>query len=258
MKTNIIILLYYTLLLFLMSCQPKTMTKTDETSMVDSSFYYVHEDISDPFLDTIFQAPDQAINLKKEIYPPPVQKSKFKEIEGFRIQIFAGLDSLNALSSRSQAADLVSDSVYLLADKGLLKVQVGDYPYRYQADTMRDKFRKNGFPGAWIILRTILIPADTSDTDETLPSMESKPIQEPLRKATGAGTFKIQIIATGSESRAGEIINEITGQLNLSAFSEKSGNLYKVFVGYFKEEQEAREALKKIREGGYKDAWLVY
>ena len=241
MKTSTIILLTSTVLLFLLSCQPKTMTKTDETSMVDSSFYYVQEDISDPFLDTIFQAPDQAINLKKEIYPPPVQKSKFKEIEGFRIQIFAGLDSLNALSSRSQAADLVSDSVYLLADKGLLKVQVGDYPYRYQADTMRDKFRKNGFPGAWIILRTILIPADTSDTD-----------------ATGAGTFKIQIIATGSESRAGEIINEITGQLSLSAFSEKSGTLYKVFVGYFKEEQEAREALKKIREGGYPDAWLVY
>ncbi len=258
MKTSTIILLISTILLLLLSCQPKTMTKTDETSMVDSSFYYVQEDISDPFLDTIFQAPDQAINLKKEIYPPPVQKSKFKEIEGFRIQIFAGLDSLNALSSRSQAADLVSDSVYLLADKGLLKVQVGDYPYRYQADTMRDKFRKNGFPGAWVILRTILIPADTSDTDETLPAVETKPLNEPVEEATGTGTFKIQIIATGSESRAGEIINEITGQLSLSAFSEKSGTLYKVFVGPFREEQEAREALKRIRQSGYTDAWLVY
>ncbi len=258
MKTSTIIFLTSTVLLFLLSCQPKTLTKADETSMVDSSFYYVQEDISDPFLDTIFQEPDQAINLKKEVYPPPLQKSKFKEIEGFRIQIFAGIDTINALSSRSQAADLVSDSVYLFADKGLIKVQVGDYPYRYQADTMRDKFKKNGFPGAWVILRTILIPADTSATDETLPLAESKPNEEPLTKATGTGKFKIQIIATGSEDKAGEIINEITGQLNLSAFSEKSGDLYKVYVGYFKEEQKAREALKKIREGGYPEAWLVY
>ena len=54
MKTSIIIIFNFIFLLFLFSCQPKTVTKTDETVMVDSSFYYVQEDISDPFLDTIF------------------------------------------------------------------------------------------------------------------------------------------------------------------------------------------------------------
>ena len=42
-------------------------------------------------LDTIFQDPDQSLTLTKDVFPPPQPEPKFMEIEGFRIQIFAGM-----------------------------------------------------------------------------------------------------------------------------------------------------------------------
>jgi hypothetical protein len=196
--------------------------------------------------------------LRKEVYPPPEQKPKFKEIEGYRIQIFAGVDTLNASSTRSQATTIVPDSVYLFAEKGLLKVQVGDYPYRYQADKVRDQFRREGFPGAWVILRTILIPFESDTTEEIKTREDSVVVVQPATQITEQGKFKIQIIAVGSEEQAITIIDQVKLEMNFQAFHEKSGNLFKVFVGYFKEESTAREALEKLRASGYPDAWLVY
>ncbi len=258
MKQSLITLLLSTTFLFLASCQPKTAYKNDDAATVDSAFYYVQKDIDDPFLDTVFQAPDRTINLKKDVYPPPLQKPKFKEIEGFRVQIFAGIDTVNALSTRSQAATMVPDSVYLLDDRGLLKVQVGDYPYRYQADKIRDQFRRDGFPGAWVILRTILIPFEADTTADTVVVSDSALVTESVEQSIEEGKFKIQIIAMGSEERAKDIVDNLKQTMNYQAFYEKSGNLYKVFVGYFKEENTARDALIKVRANGFPDAWLVY
>jgi hypothetical protein len=165
-------------------------------------------------------------------------------------------DTINALSTRSQAATMVTDSVYLLEDQGLLKVQVGDYPYRYQVDKIRDQFRREGFPGAWVILR--LIPYEAASTDDTITVADTVIAAQPMEKSVVKGNFKIQIIATGSEERAKEIVDNLKQTMNYQAFYEKSGNLYKVFVGYFKEENTARDALDKIRTESYPDAWLIY
>jgi hypothetical protein len=259
MKIYLIYSLLGSTLLFFAACQPKIVRTNEDTAAVDSAFYYVQKDIDDPFLDTIFQGPDSSVHLKKNVYPPPAPKPTFKEIEGFRVQIFAGIDTLNALSARSQAARLVPDSVYLLNEKGLLKIQVGDYPYRFQADKIRDHFRREGFPGAWVILRTILLPleADTTRIDDGVKSdiaMADQTATHPIEQ----GKFKIQIIAIAAENRAKEIVENVKQTMNYPAFYEKSGNLYKVFVGYFKEERTAREALTKARTSGYPDAWLVY
>jgi hypothetical protein len=258
MKMGIIFTLFVSILIIITGCQPKTAVKTDDSAAVDSAFYYVQKDIDDPFLDTVFQAPDPSIGLKKDVYPPAEQKPKFKEIEGFRIQIFAGVDTVNAISTRSQAATIVSDSVYLLEDQGLLKVQVGDYPYRYQADKVRDQFRREGFPGAWVILRTILIPFEADTTGTVENNADTTLVVQPVSPTIEQGKYKIQIIAIGSEDRAQAIISNLKQNMNYQAFYEKSGNLFKVFVGYFKEENTAREALGKLRESGYPDAWLVY
>ena len=65
-------------------------------------------------------------------------------------------------------------------------------------------------------------------------------------------------MATGSEDRARTKVAEIEGATAYSAFYEKSGNLFKVFIGYFGQESVARDALAEIRKIGYPDAWLVY
>jgi hypothetical protein len=258
MKLDIIRIFTILTLIILTACQPQAAKKTEDVATVDSAFYYVQKDIDDPFLDTVFQAPDPSIALKKEVYPPLDQQPKFKEIEGFRVQIFAGIDTINALSIRSQATDIVPDSVYLLEDQGLLKIQVGDYPYRYQADKVRDQFRREGYPGAWVILRTILIPFMADTTKTIIQATDTTSAVQPVTPVVEQGAFKIQIIAVSSEEKAISIVDHLKQNLNYQGFYEKSGHLYKVFVGYFKEEDTARAALEKLRQSDYPDAWLVY
>lgn len=258
MRSTIISLISLVIALVLAACQPQTAVKSGESSQVDSSFYYVQENIDDPFIDTVFQDPDQPVTLQKELYPPPPPKEYFKQVEGFRVQIFAGLDAINADAAYTDAGRLVSDSVYKFEEKGLIKVQVGDFQFRPQADNARDLLRSNGYTGAWVVQRMINIPIDTTDTQVEPPPASIAPAAAAVQETSASGRYRIQIMASGSEDRARAAAGEIKSQLGYDAFYEKSGSLYKVFVGYFNDEIGARQVLGELREKGYPDAWLVY
>ena len=239
----------------LTSCQPRSIVKSEQKALPDSVLYYQQADIADPFLDTIFQEPDQAIVLNQKIYPPHILVTipKFKEVEGFRVQVFAGTDSLSARSVRSEITEQTDDSVHYLIEKGLHKIQVGDYLYRYLADNMKTNMRQTGYPGAWVVQRTIIVPVDTTTADSiaTRETGTDKPGEV-------SGKYKIQLVATGSQERAEEIVRQVQANTTYRVFYEQSGNLYKVFVGLFESEPRAREELTKLRDLGYPDAWLVY
>jgi len=239
----------------MIACQPGKVAKKEQTALPDSALYYQQADIADPFLDTIFQEPDQAITINQKIYPPyipdPIQK--FKEAEGFRVQVFAGSDSSKIKSVRQEIATLTDDSVHYFDEKGLYKIQVGDYLYRYLADNMKTKMRQNGYPGAWVVQRTILVPIDSIATDSITTTDSTR-----VNPGSVTGKYKIQLVVTGSLEKAEEIINSLQPNTESRVFYEQSGNLYKVFVGLFEEENQAREELEKMRQLGYPDAWLVY
>jgi hypothetical protein len=251
--------IYYIFLLsvigIMIACQPGKVVKKDQTALPDSALYYQQADIADPFLDTIFQEPDQAITINQKIYPlyisDPIQK--FKEAEGFRVQVFAGSDPLKVESVRHEIATITDDSVHFFDEKGLYKVQVGDYLYRYLADNMKTKMRQNGYPGAWVVQRTILVPIDSIATDSLMVEDSIK-----VNPGSDTGKYKIQLVVTGSLEKAEDIINSLQPNTESRVFYEQSGNLYKVFVGLFEEEYQAREELEKMRQLGYPDAWLVY
>ena len=251
--------IYYIFLLsvigIMIACQPGKVVKKDQTALPDSALYYQQADIADPFLDTIFQEPDQAITINQKIYPPyipdPIQK--FKEAEGFRVQVFAGSDSSKVNSVRQEIATLTDDSIHSFDEKGLYKIQIGDYLYRYLADNMKTKMRQNGYPGAWVVQRTILVPIDSIITDSITTTDSTK-----VNPGSVTGKYKIQLVVTGSLEKAEEIINSLQPNTESRVFYEQSGNLYKVFVGLFEGENQAREVLEKMRQLGYPDAWLVY
>ena len=246
---NLFILIF---VLVITSCQQTLIKKEIKSAEVDSSLYFKQGKVSDPFLEKLKENPNQTFSLNKTIIPPKPpepEKPKFKTIEGFRVQIFAGVDSANALASNNLGKSIVTDTIYQFNDKGLVKLQVGDYPYYPQADSIKRKFRQTHFPGAWIVKTNIFIPIVESEIDSTIQSKAEN---------ISTGTFKIQVIATGDESKAETILKELKTQFNGNAFYESSGNIFKVFVGYFNKEDDAREALKSIREGNYPDAWLVY
>lgn len=240
------------ILLFIISSCQNTLVKKQSTGViVDSTQYFSDVQVNDPFLDKLASNPSQSFVLKKTLIPPPIpepEKPKFKTIEGYRVQIFAGVDSINALASKALAKSTVTDTIYRLNEKGLYKLQVGDYPYYPQADSIKRKFRQTKFSGAWIVKTNIFIPIKEIELDSTIDSTSEK----------STGTFKIQVIATADEIKAQTIVNKLKIQFSGKALYEKNGNIFKVFVGYFDKEEEARNALNIIREGEFPDAWLVY
>jgi len=258
MKT--LVLLYpVILLLVLAACQPRSAVHKTETADVDSVLYFQQRDLDDPFLDTVFNSPDEPVRIETRLLPPPVPPEippRFKEIEGFRVQVFAGIDSLNSLPVLDQIMGLTGDSVYYFLDKGLYKIQVGDYQFRYLADSAKTWFRQSGFPGAWVVQRPILIPI-------TADSLGGPPMTVDSTASTGligaeAGKYRIQLMATTDAEKARLTAAALRSENNYNAFYEQSGGLYKLYVGNFNSEDEARKVLQDLRENGYPDAWLVY
>ena len=255
----LIFILMLVLLIVISACQPAPMVKKEEKALADSVLYFQQLDLNDPFLDTVFNEPDKPVSIQKELAPPPPPPEvipRFKEIEGFRVQIFAGIDSVNALPVLQQAETLTNDSIYYYSDKGLFKIQIGDYQFRYKADSARTYFRRSGFDGAWVVQRQILIPVDPDSLtiSEILP--DTTVAVGLIGEATGR--YKIQIMALGDIEKVRLTAAALRSEYNYNAFYEQSGSLYKVFVGFFNSESSAREVLQKLRENGYPDAWLVY
>jgi len=224
----------------IVACQPRVMTRAAHKAPADSALYFEQRDISDLFFDTIEITGDNPVMLTVDRIPPtppPPPLPDYNEVEGFRVQAFAGVDSLNSATTADLISKLVSDTVYVFADKGLFKIQVGDYLYRPEAEDVRSKLQQNGYSGAWIVRRLIRVP---------------------LQKDSLSSGYKIQIAATESEENAQNIIEKASKITEFRAFYELSGNLFKVYIGFFSKEAQARNELGKIRLAGFPDAWLVY
>lgn len=261
--------------LFLLYCNPKTLlTGVTHTSDVDSVLFYQQNPVADPLLDEIQSNPGNSARLTTMILPPPPPPlPNYKEIEGFRIQIFAGTDSISALSVQNRVDMAVNDPVYLIHEGGLFKIQVGDYPYRMDADNMKMTLNNKGYDGAWVAKRMIHVLRDSIDSDSIhvlpppLPPASAGESQEEIiteQVSDSASTeanktkFKIQVMATSDELKAQQMELELEDQFSEDAFYEKSGNIYKVFIGQFKTRADAEILLNQVRENGYPDAWLVY
>jgi cell division septation protein DedD len=242
------------------ACQPGALTRKSEQGQVDSSLYFQQVEVKDAFMDTLASPAGQAVTLSKKIIPAPVpepEPPKFKEIEGFRVQIFAGLDSLNAMSTARQSRNVTVDSVYLFREKGLYKIQLGDYQYRYQADSANQSLRKKGLSGAWVVKRMIQVPvgpAEPAPPSPVIPVVQEDQVIPQL----AAAKYKIQVVATATIERAQSLVKDLSSKYKYPVFYEKAGTMYKVFIGPFSMETEARQALESVRKSGYPDAWLAY
>jgi hypothetical protein len=251
---NISVLL---IVLYLLSaCQSRLVKRRDKQAEVDSSLYFEPvKKIEDPFFNTVAEHETQSITLTKTVIPPEdvAEKEKWKEIEGFRVQIFAALDSIHALNTLYNCKPLVKDTLYLIYEKGLYKVQVGDYPFRPQADSANTFLKNNGYPGAWVVRRNIFIPVVNSSD---IAVKHDEKIEE--KKLTATGKYRIQLIVTSLEEKARLIAAEMRHSKNYNTTYIKVGEVFKVFIGPFQDETEARAVLQEVKKSGYPDAWLIY
>ncbi len=236
-------LVFLSLLIVLFSCAPQAVFTVKKPAEPDSVLFYQQKNVADPFVDSILSQPGDSAEISIRLIPPPPPDT-LRFVEGFRVQVFAGLDSIRAASVTHKISSILQDSVYLFKDNGLFKVQAGDFIYRHLADSVQRKLTIQSFPGTWVVKRMIIAPDSVSEPPPASKILEFK--------------FTIQILATSDESRALEMVSQLQGQFEFPAYYKNIGSVFKVFMGKFAVRSEADKALTQIRQKGYPDAWVVH
>lgn len=231
------------LFLFFFGCAPQAVFSVKKAAEPDSVLFYQQKNVSDPFIDSILVHPGDSAAISIRLIPPPPPDT-VRMVDGFRVQVFAGLDSARAALVSRKVSLLLQDSVYLFKDNGLFKVQAGDFLFRPKADSVQRKLTIQSFPGTWVVKRAIVAPNTTL--------MSSAP------NKSAAFKFTVQILATSDESRALQLVGSLQNQFDFPAYYKKSGSVFKVFLGKFIARPDADKALKQIRHNGYPDAWIVH
>ncbi|GAB4183879.1 MAG: hypothetical protein Kow00108_21220 [Calditrichia bacterium] len=167
--------------------------------------------------------------------------------DGYRIQVVATSDKNKALDIKNELAAGLTDSVYVIRDQQLYRVQFGDYIDRIKAETMVDSMRKFGWPAAWIVSRKVKqFVSDSLNIKSTLTAGTYQP----------RTYWSIQLGAFSDEREAQKFIQEIKPKIE-DAETIRINSFTKVVVGKYNNEEKARIRLQSIQQAGFKDAWLT-
>ena len=236
------------------ACNPQNIRRErgEQTQAPPDSFlYYQPVALENAFLDSMNTKYDQEVSLKMRMVPPPPPPApKVKLVDGFRIQLFAGADSMNVLTSAENIKRTLSDSVYFFKEKNLFKIQLGDFLYRNDADLRLMDLRSHGYPAAWVVKTMINIPVDSATTSN-IQADSTQVISQDAK-------FKIQVLVTSSIEKAENVVEQLKAQFKQESYFIKSGTFYKIYLGRFGAREQAEKTLSQVKTAGYSDAWLVY
>lgn len=192
-------------------------------------------------------AEEKIILTEQGEFKKRIERRSFIEAPGFRVQTFAGSSKENAAAIADQLTKLNVDSVYVVDDQGLFKVQIGNFTERLEAEKMLDQLRHRNFRNCWIVETIIHIPKQSKPLPDT--DSDIKVISTPK--------FSIQLFVTKNEQRAKEFSAKFTRELGQPSRLIQSGDFWKVLCGSYSEEFRARQRLDEIRNSGYPDAWIT-
>ena len=71
--------------------------------------------------------------------------------EGFRIQLLATKDRMNAEKLLNELSVLYEEEIYIIFEAPNYKVRIGNYIDRKDAEKVRNFLTNRGFPSAWIV-----------------------------------------------------------------------------------------------------------
>jgi len=109
------------------ACNPQAIRRSrlqgnEGVAQPDSFLYYQPVAIADPFLDSLKLDLGKEQSVKVRLIPPlPPPAPTTKQVQGFRVQTFAGLDSLNALVSVEKLKITITDSIYFFKESNLFR-----------------------------------------------------------------------------------------------------------------------------------------
>ena len=71
--------------------------------------------------------------------------------DGFRIQVFETSSSERANSMFKKYKRKMDDSLYVIFDEPLYKIQYGNFSKKYEAENVKKKLSQKGFKNIWIV-----------------------------------------------------------------------------------------------------------
>ena len=71
--------------------------------------------------------------------------------DGFRIQVFETSSSEKANSVFKKYKKKMDDSLYVIFDAPLYKIQYGNFSKKYEAENVKKKLSQKGFKNIWIV-----------------------------------------------------------------------------------------------------------
>jgi len=200
------------------------------------------------FDDLITNYAEEIVSLRDAgDFQKRLEMRSFNESSGYRIQTFAGSNVDNARKMAENLTALELDSVYIVEDEGLFKVQIGNFLERLESEKMLDQLRFKGITNTWIVETTIHVTKPTVAPPDTIPSKKELP----------SLYFAIQLFVTKDLERANSFLAEYQRKVGDPALIIQSGEFWKVLSGKFTQEFLARQRLEEIRNSGYPDAWLT-
>ena len=228
---------------------PKIFVDSKKSENAGRLLSYKQADVADPFIDSLLTQPLDSATIKTVLLPPPPPPPPaFKQIEGHRVQVFASQDSISALTEKMKVKKVVSDSVYLVKENGFYKIQIGDYRFYPQADSVRRYLAKDYYPKAWIPKCMIYVP-NIIERDSSATANETSLTTEPA-------THRIQVFVTTDEAKALQIVQELQKKFSYANYQRVDGR-FKIFVGRFSSRGEAQKILEQLKRSGYRDAFLA-
>ncbi len=186
----------------------------------------------------------QPVAKKQEEKKPVVKKEEPVDGKVFKIQF---------LSSRRKYRPHDRQMKGL---KNVERVKVGkDYKYYYGATSMASErdanlkiVKEQGFPDAFVVA------FDVPKTKKEEPKVKSEPQKTEVAKNDFNGTgYRIQVLVSKYSLKPNS--PQLKGLKNVDKVSENG--LYKYYFGWYKTEQQGKNALMAIKDRGYRDAFLV-
>lgn len=79
------------------------------------------------------------------------QTSSQDLVQGFRVQLLATGDEVQAREAQRNAIFRFEEDVYLVFEPPLYKLRIGDCSTRKDAESLKEKAHSNGFRDAWVV-----------------------------------------------------------------------------------------------------------
>ncbi len=208
------------------------------------------------FLELIAKYKQEHITLKAEGKKANrIAARPYRIGKGYRCQAFAGTALANAQQIATRLRSLNFDSVYVFkGDRGLYKVQIGDFDNREGAVELLDQLRNAGIKNAWIVESDIRIAKSPEEKGAFEDQKNSKQQQFDLEQKF---FYAIQVFATSDSLKALKLSDVFQTETQNPTEVIREDSIWKVLIGRFKHRTEAEQLLRSLKRRRFVDAWIT-